>query len=214
VRLIQGLVLPGTWYFDVGANIGLMAVPFLSLVSDLRIASFEPSPNSLPWLRQTIRESEHQGRWLLIDKAVGPRPAKIRFSVSACVDSLYDGIQPTNRVPQVTSIEVEQTTLDAQWEMFGFPRVSVIKCDVEGGEIGVLLGAQELIKTCKPAVVFEWNAINLRAYDEPIDAILSIASDLRYRLYGAPNCIPIRSLTELRAHMALTETFLLLPEPA
>jgi FkbM family methyltransferase len=211
VRLIQGLVRPGTWYFDVGANIGLMALPFLASTPDLRVASFEPSPNSLHWLKRTVRESGYADRWVLIEKALGPKTQKVSFFLSTSRYSLFDGLRPTNRTPLASNIEVEQTTLDAEWRALGSPDVSVIKCDVEGGELGVLRGAQTLITTCSPALLLEWNADNLRAYNEPIDAILPVAKDLRYGVYSVPGCVPVRSAFELRAHMAFTESFLLLP---
>jgi hypothetical protein len=125
---------------------------------------------------------------------------------------MYDGLQTTGRKPVVATIDVEQTTLDAQWEKLGFPEVSLIKCDVEGGELGVLSGARELIAKCRPAVLLEWFSGNFRETNQPIDAILAMAEELKYRIYSAPACVPIRSVYELRAQMAFHDNFLLLPE--
>jgi hypothetical protein len=40
VRLLQGLVRPGSYFFDVGTNIGLMSAPVLHTAPDVRIVSF------------------------------------------------------------------------------------------------------------------------------------------------------------------------------
>jgi FkbM family methyltransferase len=48
---------PDTTVFDVGANIGLMAIPLLTHVPECRVISFEPSENSVPYLRKTIEGS-------------------------------------------------------------------------------------------------------------------------------------------------------------
>src|SRR5712691_12881150 len=48
-RVILSLVRPGSWYFDLGANIGLMSVPVVASAPESRVLSFEPSPNSLPY---------------------------------------------------------------------------------------------------------------------------------------------------------------------
>src|SRR5207302_6765911 len=54
VRLLQGICRPGSHMFDVGANLGLMALPVLRHVAGCKVVSFEPSPNTLPWLERTI----------------------------------------------------------------------------------------------------------------------------------------------------------------
>src|SRR5437667_387294 len=57
IRFLQTLVKPNTTYFDVGANIGLMAIPILRACPNCSVVSFDPSPNSLPYLKRTISES-------------------------------------------------------------------------------------------------------------------------------------------------------------
>ena len=111
-------------------------------------------------------------------------------------------------------IEVALTTLDAEWDAIGRPQVSVIKCDVEGGEVGALEGAKRCLAACRPVVLLEWNGINIQAYGLAEDSILVVAKELGYGLYGVPALSSVNSPHELRANMAQTETFLLLPCPA
>ena len=101
VRILQQLCRPGSHMFDVGANIGLMALPVLSSVSDATVVSFEPSPNTVPFLRRTIASSGLRERWLLVDKAVGRRPGAEQFSLSSRAEGVYDGLRHTNRTPQM-----------------------------------------------------------------------------------------------------------------
>src|SRR5579863_4670101 len=51
LALILGVVRPETWYFDAGANIGLMSVPVLDTIRTARVLSFEPSRNSRRYLK-------------------------------------------------------------------------------------------------------------------------------------------------------------------
>lgn len=211
LRLIEAFARPGTWYFDVGAHLGLMSIPPLTGVADLRVLAFEPSPSVLPYLRSTVRGSSFAGRWTLIEKAAGRECGTTRFAVSTPQYGLLEGIRSTGRAPLAGEIEVPLTTLDTEWAAIGRPPVSVIKLDVEGGELDALEGAKECIRTCSPALLAEWNGTNIQAYGLARESILAMAKALNYRLYGVPALNPVNKPLELRATMARTESFLLLP---
>src|SRR5262249_50099124 len=66
LRQIEGVLRPGSWYFDVGANVGLMSVPVLSMRNDVRVLSIEASPNSHPYLHKTWSESPWKDRWTTV----------------------------------------------------------------------------------------------------------------------------------------------------
>jgi len=211
VCLLQGLVRPVSWFFDVGTNIGLMSVPVLRSVPDVRVVSFEPSPNTLPWLRRTIEQSSFRDRWTLVPKAVGAEPGRVTFSVSETENSLYDGLRNTGRVSQAQTAEVEQTTLDATWKELGTPAVSMIKCDVEGGELAVLQGARECLATSRPAILIECNRQNLEAYGCAPDALVAFSREVNFKLYAVPTLVEVCTAQQLELHMLFTESFLLCP---
>ena len=161
-RLLNTLVQPGTTCFDVGANIGLMAVPIVAGRVNSRVVSFEPSPTVVRFLERTIAESNLGDRWQLVNKAVGASNGVTEFFVGAEAGALYDGLKNTNRAGAASSQRVEITTLDEEWKRLGRPQVSAIKIDVEGNEIDVLDGAVECIQAEQPTILMEWNSINLR----------------------------------------------------
>jgi FkbM family methyltransferase len=210
--LLTTLAKPKTWMFDVGANIGLMSIPVLARVPDVHVVSFEPSPNTVPWLARTVRESGHGDRWQMVSEAVGASCGTTKFNVSNLRYSLWDGRQDTGRVPSSRTVEVKQTTLDATWEGLGSPAVSLIKCDVEGGELDVLRGARRLLATCKPAVLLEWQPHHLPAYGLASDSILSFAEEVGYSLHSVPSGATVTGPAHLEAMTAFTESFLLLPK--
>lgn len=197
--------------FDVGGNLGLMAIPILRNVPNCNVVSFEPSPNSLPSLRQTVAEADLGNRWQLVEKAVGRKPGSSTFSVSRPSDGLFDGLKSTGRVDEVGKTTVEVTTIDAEWEKLGCPAVSAIKIDVEGSELDVLAGATECLKSARPTILFEWNAVNLAAYDVEPSSLLQAARSFGYDLYALPSLVPVRSGSELKLQMIMTESFLLAP---
>lgn len=204
------LVRPETVYFDIGANIGLMSVPVLASVKDCRVVSFEPSQNSLPFLRRTWGVSPHQGRWTIIGKAVADHAGKATFSLGTERDSAFEGFLDTGRKPETTRVAVEVTTVDDVWQELGCPRVSVIKSDTEGAETKVLLGAQKCIAECAPAIFIEWNALNLKPYGGRLENLVSLARELGLSIYSLPNLVRIENAEILTLEARYTENFLLL----
>ncbi len=212
VTVLRALVEPDSCMFDVGANIGLMAIPVLSAEPQCRVISFDPSANVLPSLRKTIAGSPFGDRWTLVEKAVGAAPGTITFTLSSEADSLFDGIRPTHRVASAAQVEVEMTTLDEVWIGAGKPRVSLIKIDVEGAESEVLRGAAELLRVERPFVLLEWNRQNLAAYGRPSDFILKFASEADYEVMAVPGLNKVENTNQLKVHMVFTENFLLSPQ--
>jgi hypothetical protein len=51
--------------------------------------------------------------------------------------------------------QVETVTLDGLWKAGAFPRLDFVKCDVEGSELDVVRGAQELIGRNLPGWLVE-----------------------------------------------------------
>lgn len=209
VRLLQSLVRANTTVFDVGANIGLMAAPVLRHCPDCRVISFEPSPNVLPSLRRTIAGSPFGSRWQLIEKAVSSKEGVAKFVISPQAESLFDGFRNTHRASRSSTVTVPVTTLDATWQALGRPAVSVIKCDVEGADLDVLEGARSCLVATGTAILTEWNATNLAAYERPPASLLEFAHRTGYRVFAVPGFAEIPDSTTLQLLMIETESFLL-----
>ena len=211
VHLLSCVCTSDCVMFDVGAHLGLMALPILRLAPAARVVSFEPSQNALPWLRKTVERSRCASRWTLVEKAVGAAPSTSAFSLSRVGEGVYDGLKNTGRVPEAFSGQVEVTTLDQEWESLGRPRVSVIKIDVEGGELNVLLGAQRCLAETRPVVLLEWSRLNLPAYGVSYDALLEFAAMHEYNVCAIPGMHPVTTALELKLQMLCTESYLMVP---
>lgn len=209
IRILTELAKPGTWYFDVGANIGLLAIPVLRSTARVHVASFEASPSVVGHLQRTARESPWVERWNIVAKAVGGTKGKAEFSCCAPSHSALDGLRATGRSPATATATVEVTTLDEEWKSRGRPGVSVIKLDIEGGEMDALEGARELVLSQRPAVMLEWHSTNLLAYGVEVPALLAFAGEMGYRLCALPSLVRVETERELRMHMTTSENFLL-----
>jgi FkbM family methyltransferase len=211
VSLLTSLAKPGTVFFDVGGNIGLMAIPVLRDCANCRVVSFEPSPNSLPFLQRTARESGYDARWRVVAKALSQKPDELDFVIGDARTTLYEGFKSGGRLDNKHTIKVTVSTLDEEWRQLGKPSVSVIKIDVEGAELDVLEGGRECLEKSRCAILIEWNADNLRAYGRSVDSILPIMDQLKYRMFAVPSYTEIHDATELGLQVMRTENFVLLP---
>lgn len=207
------LVEPGTTFLDIGANIGLTSIPVLRRVPESRVLSFEPSPNSLPYLERTRAESDVAARWEVLGKAAGSDLGVVRFCVASPRHGVFDGLLDTQRAAGLShAIDVPMTTVDAEWRRLGSPAVACMKIDVEGAETLVLAGSKALIAQERPRIVLEWKRENLAAYSVPTEELLTYANARDYEVLAFPGLSPVTGPRLLEIHMLRTEMFLLAPK--
>ncbi|MDX2212481.1 MAG: FkbM family methyltransferase [Oculatellaceae cyanobacterium bins.114] len=209
ILLLEALVESNSICFDVGANIGLMALPILQHNKSCKVVSFEPSPNTLQFLNRTVTNSQFTHRWSVVDKALGSEVGELDFYLSSSALGAFDGFRDTQRVRVTEKITVPVTTLDIEWEAIGKPFVSVIKIDVEGAELDVLKGALSCIYNQQPSILLEWNATNLKAYNCQPEVLLDFAEKLEYQVFSVPDLLLIPNPTILKLKMLKTESFLM-----
>jgi FkbM family methyltransferase len=213
-EIIQRLIAftrPNTSVFDIGANIGLMSVPVLKSCSTCRVVSFEPSPNSLPYLQRTAHESSYRDRWTVIGKAVSAEPGELEFVIGQSEDGLFEGFKSANRLSDAHTIKVPVTSVDDEWGRLGKPTVSVLKIDVEGAEGLVLAGSREVLNTCRPHLIIEWHEPYLQEFGTSWDSLLSIANEHGYRIYTLPAGIVVDDKQSFRIQLMVCSNFVLAP---
>lgn len=137
---------------DVGAAAGIIVEKMLQASPASRVIAFEPFPGNMRFIRERLGKDP---RVNIVQKAVshstGTAHFHVRATVSGSLRSLggdaegysSNGMVVSASDPRAaTSIKVELTTIDA---MVGEP-VRFMKIDVQGGEMGVLRGAEQTIK--------------------------------------------------------------------
>lgn len=140
-RILKSVVEPGGRAIDVGANLGLHTLALGRAVgSSGRVDAFEPEPRLERPLRKTL-EVNGMGNVTLHTVAAGAQAGEATFHVAATIghSSLYDLDQGGTREELTVSV----TPLDAV--IAEDARIDVIKIDVEGAEIDVLVGAKRII---------------------------------------------------------------------
>lgn len=177
VDLLEKLSSRDSVFLDIGANLGLVSIPVSKIVKTVH--SFEPVTENIDALKKNIslnnRENITVHPFALGDKA-GKASAEKRNEGSSGTFTLTEG----------SDFEVKR--LD---DIADISAANLIKIDVEGMEPAVLAGAQNLIKTSRPTILFEINISELRAHHKcPIASINK--SLLGYDFY-----LPIKQGSEL-----------------
>jgi FkbM family methyltransferase len=210
-RAVNTTIRAGTTYFDVGANIGLLSVSALATRPDCRVISIEASPTTLQYLRRTHAASEFKSRWTIVGEGVADLCGKATFYESIPERGAMDGFRDTGRSGEKRPVSVPVTTIDTIWGKLGHPETSVIKLDIEGGEMAALKGAEQCLGANRPLIFLEWNIENLDAYGIDHCEILKFARANDFRLVTIPHFVEILHEMDLRLHMDETQTFALVP---
>ncbi len=143
-----------------------------------RVAAFEPDPALAGRIRRNVALNGFR-QVAVIEKAVDGRSGQATFYVAAQPgkSSLVAAMvaQPAQR------LVVETVTLDDFLRERGWPRLDVIKIDVEGNDCRVLLGGREALARLRPFVAFEYH---YETAPEVAGAAAELLGGLGYTLWG------------------------------
>ena len=175
-------IQPGTTVWDVGANVGLYAIPSARAAGAAGgVFAFEPVPRNLTYLRRHIALN-HLHNVQVIDAAVSDRPGEVRMGPGASPSEAA----MTDDGPWV----VRAVPLDAWRVETNTPAPGLIKIDVEGHEHCVLAGAIETLRRARPVVFL---SIHGAAQAEACRAILIREG---YRLSSLQSGVALEAASE------------------
>jgi FkbM family methyltransferase len=138
-------------FVDVGSHVGLYAVTAARATGG-RVLAFEPNPLARAQLLQNIALNSLRNV-AVVPKAVADAPGRALLHVPATPDPSFSSLD-AGRFAEGEPVEVEVTTVDAEVEAAGL-QPTVVKIDVEGGELRVVEGMRRTIATYRPALLVE-----------------------------------------------------------
>ena len=212
LRFILGNIRENSTYFDVGANIGLMSLPVLKQFKDVKVVSIEASPTTFEYLNSTRNISSIKDKWQLINRAISDTAGtEIDFYTASSKNNAYQSMKNTARVDFSEIIKIVTITIDEIWNDLKQPDVSFIKSDVEGADLLAIKGGKSCIAKCKPAILLEWNSLNIVPFGFKNEDLLNLCKDIDYQCYALPAINKITTQFELFQNGLTTESYLLLP---
>ncbi len=175
VPILRPLLPPDAVVFDVGAHAGQMAKLFALMAPRGKVYAFEPGAYALSILRPMVR-LKGRGRIRIEPIAFGAEPGALTLNTPIKRSgSLGFGLSHLAEGPEsgkVFSHKVAVETIDRYVAANGIARLDMIKADIEGWEMRMLLGAVETLKRLRPVVFLE-----------AVDFYLARAGDSRAALW-------------------------------
>jgi FkbM family methyltransferase len=152
-------------FVDVGAHVGLYTVA-AALHGPGRVLAFEPNPSAREQLGENLALNGCTDV-LVVPKAVGDAPGAALLHVPTTPDPSFSSLAG-GRFAEGDPIDVEVTTVDAEVEAAGLAP-SVVKIDVEGGELAVVGGMQRTLERHRPVLLVEVNEASARELARTLD---------------------------------------------
>jgi FkbM family methyltransferase len=169
-RVQSGMVV-----YDVGANVGLFTL--LAAERGARVVAFEPDSRNRVFLERHLAINGRTEAAEIVAAAVGAAAGRCRYRP--------EHTRLEGRLDPQGPVEVEMVALDH----LDRPDPSIVKIDVEGGELDVLAGAQALIRRARPLIFLE-------VHDGTADGCRGLLEPLGYRLREIGRTRPARFLAE------------------
>ncbi|HZF19021.1 MAG TPA: FkbM family methyltransferase [Burkholderiales bacterium] len=152
LELGMDLISPGSRVIDVGANIGIYALPWAAIKADVTVHCFEPNPAVRRRLVRNVALNRLTARIRLHPEALSDHAGTATLYGSDDMSSLNKGVYIG--AAQAVPTEVPLARLDDIVGVEG-PPVSLLKVDVQGHELEVLRGADTVISHHRPVLILE-----------------------------------------------------------
>jgi len=148
------LVGPGMTVVDIGAHAGLYTMIASKLVGDRgRVVAFEPSPRERERLHRHLGLNRC-GNVTIEPVALGDHTGEATLFVVQNGETGCNSLHPGD-VGDTRPVTVELRRLDDYLARGEITRVDVVKMDIEGAELSVLRGAENLFRTRRPTLLCE-----------------------------------------------------------
>ena len=158
---------------DVGANIGNHALYFASQLQAPRIECFEPNKRTFDTLENNVKINALEDVVKVHNKALG---SKASYGVEKGYSVFNTGL---NNIEEASPQENRNVISILKLDELNYEGVDLLKIDVEGHELNVLIGAEETIKSCRPVILIE-------AFDDSIADIEGFLGRCGYKMFFRP----------------------------
>ncbi len=178
-RFIKHFVEEGEVVIDVGAQVGLISVLLGKTVGTSgRIFAFEPNPYNFEILHLALVDN-HLNNLTCIQRAVGKQDGSAEFA-----QIIPAGFMRIDGGRAREGVELPVTALDTFARENNIERISMIKIDIDGPDMDVLLGARQLIEREHPLISIEmskyWADFGYTSHD-----LFAFLGQFDYAVYSA-----------------------------
>jgi FkbM family methyltransferase len=182
---------PGT-FVDVGVNLGQTLVRIRTMAPNTPYIGFEPNPICVQYARELVRMNGWEN-YPVVPVGLSDRDAVLDLvmnnddltdSGASLVHDFRPGVKVHHRIPVVV------LAFDTVHKDMSIGRSGVVKIDVEGAELEVLLGMKARIEQDRPALFLEILPVGSIAAEQRLPRQLKVEalfSELNYKLIRVRN---------------------------
>jgi len=147
---------------DIGANIGMVDLDFISSSNQLTIHAYEPNPTTYRTLVRNIAENNFSQRVITFREAVGRKKCNTKLwinvpSILSTTNSQNPCVGRESDFPDARREDVPMIGLDDVVNRIESGEVALLKIDAEGAEADILEGAQPSTLNRVRQVVLEYH---------------------------------------------------------
>ena len=172
--------------FDVGANIGSWSLAVLNKNHKIHLHVFEPVPETFEKLKANL---PIRNKIKTINKAVGKNNVSpdifYYYRHDPALSTLYRRLiaEDKYKIPSPIKILIETITIDSYCKENDIKKINFLKIDVEGAELDVIEGANEMLSLNKiDHIQFEYGGAYLDA-DISLQQVCRYMSAFNYTLF-------------------------------
>lgn len=151
--VLRDYLKPGMVFYDIGSNNGFFSLIAARIVGPTgAVVAFESEPNLWPNIVEVIERNDARNV-RLVRSAVWSRSGHVDFNSADPLSSPDAGLGKVVASASASTVSVPAVCLDDFVQTERPP--DLIKCDVEGAEVEVFLGAKKLLADRRPCVECE-----------------------------------------------------------
>ncbi len=183
VTLVKTILRRGDTFMDIGAHFGQYTlIASRSVEENGAVYSFEPHPETVQYLRQNVRINGC-ANVRIINAAVSDKTGEQTFHLGSRsnygASSLVSSIEDSGKTAQTRVIK-----LDDYIKEQNIGAVTLIKADVEGAELNLLRGAEDLLsRKDKPMLILEFNEYTQSRFGQTCHNLAEWLRAHGYRLF-------------------------------
>jgi FkbM family methyltransferase len=189
---LMNLCKPDYTVLDIGTNIGSTLLQFANKIGEKgKVYGFEPDPTNYQACKNNISLNSFHN---LEVANIGLGDKKGSFNLVVDTETNRGG----NRISfenesQKTSTTIQVERLD-DWVINKYiNHVDLIKIDVEGFEMNVLKGAEEILKKHNPTLFIELDNNNLKQVESNAKDLILFLEKLNYQMINAESNLKVTS---------------------
>lgn len=159
INMMKQRVTESSVIFDIGANVGVWTVMMSKICNAAHIHSFEPAPITFDLLQKNVNLNECRNV-MLNNMAASNSSGVAEFEVPPGV-SIYGRVRPKKQSDEVDQrflnpniYEVKCKRLSDYCLEHNIEKIDFMKIDVEGFELDVLMGMEELFAEHKIGAIY------------------------------------------------------------